>query len=105
MRADGIAKTRVFAVHWLQDCNGCVLRCRNRGPPMAKRGYECEQLIDGGGRNKRRDKPDHTASSATPQATKHAPAQRNPVTVSLSITLARTVSTTMLAAVTGTAKL
>src|SRR5712691_3455056 len=72
---------------------------------MANGGYDGEQLIDGSGRNKRRDKPDHTASSATPQATRHAPAQRNPVTVSLSISLARTVSTTMLAAVTGTAKL
>src|ERR1700730_9991434 len=72
---------------------------------MANTGYECQDLIDGSGRNKRRDKPEHAASSSTPQATKHAPAHRNPVTVSFKISLARTVSTTMLAAVTGTAKL
>src|SRR4051794_33264073 len=51
-------------------------------------------------------KQDHlAASSATPQATRHAPAQRRESTRSFKTNRARMVSNTMAAAETGTAKL
>ena len=64
-----------------------------------------QQLIQAGGDRQDDDCDGHIASSATPQATESAPAQRRAVTFSRSTNRARTVSSATLAAVAGTAKL
>src|SRR5271157_2973615 len=80
---------------------------RGKEPPQA--GQNREKLIGGPdqdhGEDDGEDDRAHSASSATPHATKPTPAQRRPSTTSFSRNLAAMVSTTKLAAVTGTAKL
>src|SRR6516165_9969914 len=72
---------------------------------MFEYGHEGHELKRRGNDGNAENERGHVARSATPQATKHAPAHRLTVTVSLSTSFARTVSSTTLAAVTGTEKL
>src|SRR5579883_9265 len=74
-------------------------------PQMRQRRGNRNDLIGSRGVGQREKNPDHIASSATPQATQNAAAQRCHVTDSFSTMRASTVSSTTLAAVAGTAKL
>src|SRR4051794_31172074 len=56
-------------------------------------GDDCEQVVGGGTDGGQRE-PDHNETSATPQTTNRAPAQRTTFTCSFRTYFARTVSST-----------
>ena len=82
--ADGFVEIRVEASNRLEDGNRRPQSPAGIGPQNLPQGdSQGQQLVSGGRRAERQKKEDHSASSATPQATRPAPAQRRHATRSL----------------------
>jgi hypothetical protein len=97
MRADGFVEVRIAAVHGLQDGDREAGRQglgRPAKPPAPPDGRDDGQQPVGRRSERGDGQPDHSESSATPQATSDAPAQRSKVTGSCNRYLASTVSST-----------
>ncbi len=88
-------KARVAAVNGLENGDGGrIRRTLPRCRPAPPRCGDQRQQIVGGRRQRRKRKQDHSETSATPQRTTAAPAQRSQLTRSFKTYLAKAVSTT-----------
>src|SRR5262249_22248278 len=107
MGTDRFVETGVAPVHRLEDRNprpGAALPDGSGAAAPSQRRNDRKQVVSR--RHQcRSGEPTHSETSATPQMTSDAPAQRSQFTCSFRIYFASTVSNTYVTAVAGTAKL